>query len=139
MNVIWWGTGVTERVLEHGHLLWAGADFRRILGHNKPALPICGGRVCAVRAQSDVANRRGPPQRASGSWGGGRTRVSSLLRMFQIQVSLKALLVACSRQRILCSRPNLFSQVGLYKRNSKDDFNATCITEILQTSCIQQL
>lgn len=42
VNVIWWGTGVTEWVHEHGHLLWAGADFCRILGHNKPALPICG-------------------------------------------------------------------------------------------------
>lgn len=127
---------MTERVLEHGHLLWAGADFRRILGHNKPALPICGGEgVCCVRVLCVRvrAERRGqsPRPTAKSKWEfggggfGGRTRVSSLLRMFQIQVSLKALLVACSRQRILCSRPSLFSQVVLYRRNSEEEFNVT--------------
>lgn len=58
---------MTERVLEHGHLLWAGADFRRILGHNKLALPICGGRECAVCAR---AERRGqsPRPTAKSKW-----------------------------------------------------------------------
>lgn len=51
VNVIWWGTGVTEWVHEHGHLLWAGADFCRILGHNKPALPICGENHVEQRGQ----------------------------------------------------------------------------------------
>lgn len=51
VNVIWWGTGVTEWVHERGHLLWAGADFCRILGHNKPALPICGENHVEQRGQ----------------------------------------------------------------------------------------
>lgn len=85
-----------------------------------------GGSVLCVRGASwPIAAAHSEEQVGVGGGGGGRTRVSSLLRMFQIQVSLKALLVACSRQRILCSRPNLFSQVELYRRNSEEEFNVT--------------
>lgn len=97
---------MTERVLEHGHLLWAGADFRRILGHNKPALPICGGRECAacVRARKatwPIAAALRKEQVGVGGWEDESEQPAQDVP--DPSFSESSLLVACSRQRILCS------------------------------------
>lgn len=43
-NVIWWGTGVTERSVNTA--IWFGLQqiSAAFWGQNNPALPICGGK-----------------------------------------------------------------------------------------------
>lgn len=43
-NVIWWGTGVTDRSVNAA--IWFGLEqiSAAFWGQNNPALPICGGK-----------------------------------------------------------------------------------------------